>query len=93
MSDIPVSLIFIEPSDRRQARNMTTNDDIRAAAERWRLHKQRPDEARSPYYAGLFDQDHEKKVLFLKDVELLVDAYLAEHPADDSQVELKEKVK
>ena len=55
-------------------------DEIRAAAERLRK-----------FVSGEVQTYDDER--YRSDLLLIRDAYLAEHPADDSQVELKEKVK
>lgn len=55
------------------------SDELRAAAERWRVHIAREEETQSPYYSGRFAENDERHIQLASDLRKLADAYLAEH--------------
>lgn len=61
------------------------NDDVKAAAERYRKHQQRlceDEHHKSPYWLPLTECWSERR---LEDANVLANAHLTEHPADDDE--------
>ena len=53
--------------------NNEISDELLAAAERWKQHKSRKDDASSPYYSGTFNQNDSKNILLATDMRKLSD--------------------
>ena len=66
---------------------MNSREQIEAAAERWKLHRTRVDDARSPYYSGTFQQDNHRSVLLDSDMHTLADACTDERDQRAKRIE------